>query len=208
MNIAELKERVLAGEIPDIGNSDEIASGELRSSSGTAVDNSITLGWNLIHSKECDDSWSQYNLKLLEHIDNQNYGEEELSKVLDSIQTEDFHWDWFAKSWAMRTAEYRWFYLYADNRPQGACVIYQPKDSALQTSNIFYVEFVAVAPWNRDCLIREREFLGVGTILLKAALEYSVNELGLTPGFSLHSLPQAQKYYEKFRMVNIERMQR
>jgi len=204
VNISELKARVKAGKMSPIQPSEEISAGELLNSAKELVNYSITHGWNLISSKECDERWSQHTLELLEYIDSQEYDDEELSNIIDSIQTEDFHWNWFAKSFAMHASEYAWFYLYAENKPQGACVIYQPKGSALQKSNIFYVEFLAVAPWNRDCLIRERDLHGVGSILLKAVLDFSVNELGLSPGFSLHSLPQAKGYYEKLNMVNVK----
>jgi len=207
VNVAELKARIEAGKTPPFDKlSEEISTGVLFDSTGAEVNYSITHGRNLIFSKECDERWTQYNIELLEYIESQKYSDKELSNILDSIQTEDFHWNWFFKSFAMRTQEYRWFYMYANDKPQGACVIYQPKDSALQESNIFYVEFIAVAPWNRDCLIRKRELRCVGTTLFKAVLDYAVNELGLTPGFSLHSLPQARKYYEKLKMVNVEKL--
>lgn len=86
--------------------------------------------------------------------------------------------------------------------PQGACVFFHPKDSIIDSENIFYIEYVAVAPWNRKTPVTKREFKGVGTILITCALNYAVNELGLQYGFSLHSLPQAKNYYEKIGMIN------
>jgi hypothetical protein len=144
------------------------------------------------------------NIELFEHIENQGFDENRLEEVLASIQTGDHHWNWVAKSVNTARDEYEWFYLYADGEPQAACLIYHPKDSALERSNIFYVEFLAVAPWNRSCLVRERKYLGVGSSLLRAALNFSIDKLGLSPGFSLHSLPQASGYYAKLNMVNIE----
>jgi len=204
VNIDELKQQIESGQIQAGGTSLIIEEDELESSSNEKTKYCISHGWNIISSKECDDYWTQSNLELLEYIDQQEYEEQQLNDVLNSIQTEDFHWNWFAKSYAYLGDEYRWFYLYAEDKPQGACVIFQPKDSALHNSNIFYIEFVAVAPWNRKCLVRDREFLGVGSILLKAVLRYSIDELGLSPGFSLHSLPQAKTYYEKLNMVNVK----
>ncbi len=64
-----------------------------------------------------------------------------------------------------------------------------------------YIEFLAVAPWNRETPVTNREFKGVGTILIKCALNYAVNELGLQYGFALHSLPQSKNYYEKIGMI-------
>lgn len=206
MDISELKERIENGEISVPGSTEEIDVGTLKSSSDELVSYSIFHGWNLVFSKECSDQWNKYNLALLEEIDAQNFTEERLGEVLESLQTEDFHWDWYAKSSVMRTDEYRWFYLYADDKPQCACVIFQPKGSELVDSNIFYIEFIAVAPWNRSNLLKERYLFDVGSTMLRAILDYSVNTLGLSPGFSLHSLPQAKGYYEKLKMVNVERL--
>jgi len=204
VNVDELRRRIDSGKLSLEASSTTIEEGELKCSSGVTVEYTVTQGWNILSSKECDECWTQSNMELFEHIQGQNYTDEELQAVLNSLQKEDHHWDWFTKSCKFTGEEYRWFYLYANNKPQGACVIFQPKDSALDGSNIFYVEFLAVAPWNRDCDVRKREIFGVGSALLKATLKFSVESLKLTPGFSLHSLPQATKYYEKLNMVNIK----
>lgn len=205
MQLEELRRQIASGHIKiDQPATTIIEEGKLQRSSGDMVTYSIVLGWNIISSMECDKSWGRSNLELFEYIDQQNFSDAKLAEVLGSIQTEDHHWDWFAKSATILSDQYKWFYLYADNKPQGACVIYHPKDSAFGDSQIFYVEFVAVAPWNRKCLVRDRELLGVGSTLLRAALKYSVETLGLTPGFSLHSLPQACAWYKKIKMVNVQ----
>jgi hypothetical protein len=129
--------------------------------------------------------------------------EEELDKVLSSLQLEDLRWRWSDKCSALKGDEYEWFFLYALDKPQGACVVYHPKDSELQGGKIFYVEYLAVAPWNRKSLMRTREYRSVGSILLRTVLKFCVDNLGLSPGFSLHSLPQASGYYKKLNMVNI-----
>lgn len=150
--------------------------------------------------------WACSNIELFQFIEEQNFDDAKLIEVLESIQTEDHHWDWFKKSYKFMSDEYEWFFLFSEDKPQGACLIYHPEGSALCEENIFYVEYLAVAPWNRDCLVRQREYKGVGSTLLKAALNYSIQKLGLTPGFSLHSLPQAKEYYEKLKMVNVREM--
>jgi hypothetical protein len=98
--------------------------------------------------------------------------------------------------------EYEWFYLLSQGKPQGACVFYHPKESIIDEKDIFYIEYVAVAPWNRDTPVTNRKFKGIGTILIKCALNYAVDKLGLQYGFSLHSLSQAKNYYEKIGMIN------
>lgn len=181
-----------------------ISEGALTLARGSTSSYKVYHGWNIASSLECDERWVRSNLELFEYIEKQNFDDSKLEEVLASIQTEDHHWSWFEKSVGATGDEHEWFYLYADNEPQAACLIYHPKSSALGSSNIFYVEFLAVAPWNRNCLVRERKYLGAGSALLRAALSFSVNKLGLSPGFSLHSLPQASGYYSKLKMVHIE----
>ena len=61
-----------------------------------------------------------------------------------------------------------------------------------------------MAPWNRDCDLRPREFRGLGKIILRAAQRFAVKELKLRPGFCLHSLPKAEGFYTKLKMVKID----
>ena len=181
MTLDEIKHLIKSGQIQS--DTVTIEEGMLSLVSGEENHYKVFHGWNIAASLECDEKWGRSNLELFEHIQQQNFDDDKLAEILNSIQTEDHHWDWFKKSVGTTGDEYEWFYLYADNEPQAACLIYHPKDSALGNSNIFYVEFLAVAPWNRTCLIRKRKYLGVGSILLKTALNFSVNTLGV----DLHS---------------------
>jgi hypothetical protein len=180
-----------------------IASGQLEHNSGRKVNYTVTNGWEIKASLECDRKWKAATVELLNFIVNQKYDEAELKDVLESLSLEDAHWDWCKKALAFSTNEYEWFHLYADSEPQGACVIYHPKESALSGLDIFYVEFLAVAPWNRKNKIRKREFKGVGRALLTAALRFSVDQLKLSPGFCLHSLDGAHQFYKDLQMVRI-----
>jgi hypothetical protein len=202
VTLDEIKKLIQTGQVTS--DASILEEGLLSRSLGCSIPYSKQYGWNIVSSVACDEVWGRANIELFEYIDQQNFDDEDLDRVLNSIQIEDHHWDWFKKSIGCTGDEYEWFYLYADSKPQAACLIHHPKTSALEESDIFYVKFLAVAPWNRSCLIRERECLGVGSILLKSALNFAVNKLGLSPGFSLHSLPQASGYYEKIKMVNVE----
>jgi len=181
-----------------------IARGELVHQSGKKVSYTVTNGWDIRSSVECDRDWKQATVELLTYIADQNFNDEKLREALASLSMEDAHWDWFKKALAYRTNEYEWFHLYAEGKPQGACLIYHPKASALSGLNIFYVEFIAVAPWNRKNLVRERVFKGVGRALIIAALKFSIDHLKLSPGFCLHSLPGAHNFYLELQMVKVE----
>lgn len=180
-----------------------IEKSELVHSNGSRSICEIKHGWDLKTSLQCDTLWKQASLDLLCQIMTQNYEDQELAEIISSILREDDHWEWFAKAMAFRSEEYKWFHLFADDKPQAACVIYHPKQSALHTGSIFYIEFVAVAPWNRACKIRHRDFLRVGSTLVRATLRFAVNELKLQPGFCLHSLPGANGFYKALQMINV-----
>lgn len=186
------------------GSLREIEQGELPHVSGKKATYKIVHGWSLESSVECDTFWKRGWLALFEQIQQAEADETRQSEILASISTEDFHWDWFRKAVDYSTDEYEWFHLYADDKPQAACLIYHPEASALEPGDIFYVKFVAVAPWNRDCDLRPREFRGLGKIILRAAQRFAVKELKLRPGFCLHSLPKAEVVYKKLKMVKVD----
>lgn len=185
-----------------MGNTTSVISqGLLNKTDGSKEPYGIVCGWNLELSKNCDTQWAEHNFNFFQYIQ-KNVKEEDLDKVLESLQIEDNHWSWFNKSMHFYADGYKWFYLLAEDKIQGTCVIYQPKESVIGEGNIFYIEFIAVAPWNRKTLIADKEYKGVGTILITAILKYALSRFALRPGFSLHSLPQATGYYEKLGMIN------
>lgn len=182
----------------------EIEQGEIMHVSKVKYPYKIVHGWDLRASLECDTLWKQGWIALLNHIQQAEPDEAKQINMLASISTEDTHWRWFDKAFDYNTDEYEWFHLHADGKPQAACLIYHPEASALEPGDIFYVKFVAVAPWNRPCDFRPREFNGLGKIILRAAQRFAVKELKLRPGFCLHSLPKAEIAYEKLKMVKVD----
>ncbi len=202
MDIEQLRQMIASGELKFESSNSVIETGELLDNESNSFKYEIVHGWNITLSYSCDREWKAFYFGLFEFITEQNYTDEELAEVLSGIQLQDKHWDWFKKSYVYHSSEYEWFYLLAQDKPQGACVFYHPKESIIDAKNIFYVEYIAVAPWNRETPLTVRKFKGVGTILLKCALNYAVNELGLQCGFSLHSLPESKDYYEKVGMIN------
>ena len=178
-----------------------IIQSSFKTKDASTVDYTILTGHDIQLTQECDNQWISYNIDFFKFI-NENVQDKDLDTVLKSIQMEDSHWNWFNKSIQLYSNAYKWFYFLCDNDIQATCVIYQPKQSILSKKNIFYIEFIAVAPWNRKNAIRDKRYNGVGTLLIKSILEYAIETLKLTPGFSLHSLPQATGYYEQLGMVH------
>ncbi|HEV2692705.1 MAG TPA: hypothetical protein VG347_07380 [Verrucomicrobiae bacterium] len=181
----------------------EIEHGELLHISEEKFPYKIIHGWDLTASHECDRLWKEGWVAIFKQIEQLEPDEKKQAELLASISTEDIHWNWFAKAVNSSTDEYEWFHLYANNKPQATCLIYHPEASALESGDIFYVKFVAVAPWNRKCDFRPREFKRLGEIILRAAQRFAVKELKLRPGFCLHSLPKAEEFYTKLKMVKV-----
>lgn len=203
IDINELRRKIDRGEIELTSETDRIETGQLINKAGKTIDYEITHGCDIISANSCDRQWGLFHFKLLEYIEKQGYSEEELESIFSGMQVEHLHWDWFKKSICYTDDGYEWFYLFADRKPQSACLIYHPKKSAFEPGDIFYIEFVAVAPWNRDNPMAKREFRGIGTLMIKSVLQFATDKLQLRPGFSLRALPQACGYYEKIGMLNV-----
>jgi hypothetical protein len=116
----------------------------------------------------------------------------------------DFGWRWLDKAIHLDTEEYQWFFLKADQKIQAVCIIYHPKASRLDGEQIFYVDYVASAYWNRDRPGHAKQFGSVGRILIAHASHFAINTLGYRPGFSLHSLPTAEGYYLSLGMIEFD----
>lgn len=177
-------------------------TGLLRCSGAGTKSYEFTIGWNPFKADECDDKWQSFNIRLIEYIEGSNFNEDQLNEFNTSIQMDDSHWNWLGKIKLYQTDEYKWFFLNVDGEPQAVCLIYHPKDSKLGLGKIFYVEYLAVAPWNRDNPL-ERRYLGVGTQMLREVVAYCRDQLGLYPSFSLHALKRAEGYYNRIGMIKM-----
>jgi hypothetical protein len=60
--------------------------------------------------------------------------------------------------------------------------------------HLVYVEYLEVAPWNRRAVTNAPRYKGVGTVLMAAAIQLSLDE-GNNGRIGLHSLPQADTFY-------------
>ena len=133
-------------------------------------------------------------------IKGQHYSPEQLVAALNEVQLDDSHWRWLNKALVKRGDQYKWFFLMADGEPQAACLIFHPKPSAEDGAGIFYIEYLAAAPWNRRNPMSAQAFAGVGKLVVQRVAAYAMGKLGLRPGFSLHALPRAVGFYESIGM--------
>lgn len=120
------------------------------------------------------------------------------------------HWDWRRKSPELKLLESTAFGLALENKWQGVMLT----KTASMTSQmeetkdkpIVYVDFLEVAPWNWTIppLGREGRYCAVGSVLLRRAIEQSKEE-GFHGRVGLHSLRQAEEFYEKVGMTRLWR---
>ena len=196
----DIKAWLDAGGVPPT-SSEVIARGILQAENGDGRAFALHFGWDLSIANSCDDTWGSFNVRLLRHIFNLKLSESELASVLADVQLDDGHWKWLQKSLVYRGDQYKWFFILAEGYPQAACLIFHPRPSAIDNAPIFYVEYVAVAPWNRVNPLAPRAFKGLGSQIIRAASDYAIGVLGLRPGYSLHALPKAVAFYEAVGML-------
>lgn len=198
--IQELKALLESGRTSFDGTT-TIETCEISDCDGNKFNADIVNGWDLGPASQCDSLWGGFSYQILEFIKESD--ESIQQQLLDDCHLEDFHWRWLAKHKNYHSDQYNWFFLMADGVPQASCLIYHPKKSSQSDDDIFYIEFLAVAPWNRPNPIKKQSFKGLGSLLLKAVIMHAENELGMKKGFSLHSLPKAEGFYSKIGMIRV-----
>ncbi|KEA51773.1 hypothetical protein DT73_16120 [Mangrovibacter sp. MFB070] len=199
----DLNQLIKLGIIDQLEDDIIIEEGIIKKNDGSSAHYSISFGWNLIKALICDKKWKEYRIRMLTYLE-ENYDEEKREELLSKIQVEDHHWNWFGKSLHYREEEYKWFFLSTESTVEAACLIYFPKPSVLDKGDIFYVEFIAVAPWNRFSPLEDKHFHGIGSKLLRSIIKYLTEKQGYQYGFCLHSLPQAHGFYEHIGMIHVE----
>jgi hypothetical protein len=133
------------------------------------------------------------------------------AKTTLADRPQDTHWDWSNKVSQTRGESLRYlhFSIRAKNELQGMMQleISQHRSRMVPQAHIAYVDYLATAPWNRlgvRNLVDLKSypmFRGIGSVLLKAAIETSKeNEFG--GRISLHSLKHSAGFYQKLGMVS------
>lgn len=199
--------RRLLQKVPDNNlNGDQIvASGTINDNKNTTHTFQVLCGWSDSIARQCDSSWRHFHYKVLKELESQAAGDEAaFIKLIQQFSLEDAHWQWESKHQYMFSSQYNWFYLMIDGKPEAACLIYHPKLGVLTTEPIFYIEYLAVAPWNRINPVCDQIYKGLGSLLLKNVILYAEKKLILCDGFSLHSLSKAEGFYAKIGMISID----
>ena len=129
--------------------------------------------------------------------------------ILEMHRQEDEAWNWPAIveecRAASRTGEasYEFIILRARRDVQSLMILETEAHLSLQTrTSILYVEYLAVAPWNRPPIQSPRRFSGCGSALIEFAIRRS-EELGYDGRVGLHSLPGSRTFYARSGFIDL-----
>jgi hypothetical protein len=120
--------------------------------------------------------------------------------VLRLHAEEDASWDWLRLIREHRPRQrgkldvYEYGVLRCQGRTQGIMILEVANHWNRVDEPLVYVEYLAVAPWNRPGIQHPREFAGCGQVLVRYAVERSLS-FGYEGRVGLHSLPGARPFY-------------
>lgn len=89
------------------------------------------------------------------------------------------------------------FAIVCQGKTQGLMQLSLTEQSRLESQQgkpLVYVEYLEAAPWNRSEIVPNPQLRGVGVLLIRAAIESSINE-EFQGRIGLHSLPQSNNFY-------------
>jgi len=164
----------------------------LRDSGGAAIEAEL---WDAITEKNLGDweaEWLPELFTLLKQLNR--------AGVERRLWPQSRHWDWRAKLKGIEgLLGQPCFSVVCQGVTQGMMIANATKRARLQSQrnqHLVYVEYLESAPWNRKTLLSggRPAFGGIGSILMRAAIEVSLEE-EYKGRVGLHSLPQANDFY-------------
>jgi predicted GNAT family N-acyltransferase len=113
------------------------------------------------------------------------------------------HWNWRNKADSVEDGRHLLVGVEYEDEWQGIMAVARlPRSGRLGGGWVIYVDFLEVAPWNLKLLANAFRFKGVGTALLVDAVMLSIEE-GFEGAIGLHSLPQAEPFYNRCGMTRV-----
>lgn len=148
------------------------------------------------YAKRADDSWSTY------------IAIEEAAAITNGrvFKTpEHGHWEWEKKvKLTEKFLPYPTLGIDIDGEIQGLMMLKTDGDFCRLDEQakrpLVQVYFLSTAPWNLASVASQPRYKGVGLALMWAAAQHSV-DLGFKGRIGLHSLPQAETFYERIGMT-------
>lgn len=170
----------------------------------------LAEGMDAAHIDFIEQQWApllqrQYNLALLNffQLPPALQTEKKWDEMLGAFGAPDEHWKWRAKCTVAPGTKRQIFSLLNASEVEAAMVLASGKQSRDGTPRpMVYVDFVAVAPWNRREIQSPQRFRHLGTVMLGAAVVRSIST-GLDGRCGLHSLPQSEGFYRRIGMTDL-----
>jgi GNAT superfamily N-acetyltransferase len=135
-------------------------------------------------------AWQPYREKALRRLRQQK-----------TLWPEHWHWNWAQKAGKLDFLAYRCIGIEQGDEMQGLMMlstVHRPSRLREQEGKpTLYIEYIESAPWNLAVLAESPKFSGIGTRLVEAAVEFSVQE-GCAGRLALHSLPQSETFYRRY----------
>ena len=144
-----------------------------------------------------------YDSILPKHLDQH---EQHWKPMIAAQNVQHGHWDWRDKmaTYAQQLS-YQSFAIECAGMAQGLMIVNTTKRchiSSQANKHLVYVEYLEAAPWNRSTNPSGPTHKGIGTVLMAAAIQLSMDE-GNHGRIGLHSLPQADTYYSRCGMTDL-----
>jgi hypothetical protein len=170
----------------------------------------LAEGLDTTHVDFIEEMWAprlkrQYNLALLHFfgLREADWTDDNWRETLGAFGIQDRHWDWRQKNAVAAGSNGSIFSLLNGTEVEAAMVLQFGKTSREPGTllPIVYVDFLAVAPWNRKQIQDPQRFKHLGTVMLGHAVAISISA-GLDGRCGLHSLPQSEGFYRQFGMTD------
>lgn len=115
------------------------------------------------------------------------------------LRPQHAHWDWRKKhQLTEKLLVYQTLGIECDGEMQGLILLKtagtMSRVASQKSNGLVYVYYIETAPWNSPIIVPEPRYGQVGTVLLAAAVDISV-DLGFKGRVGLHALPQAESWY-------------
>lgn len=121
------------------------------------------------------------------------------AKVPPEKWPQDLHWDWDKKTdWSRGFLSLQRFTITCGGALQGLMLVNLTKLTARIESqrgkDLAYIDYLSTAPWNRPEIAGLQQFQGVGRMMVRTAVQVSLDE-GFRGRIGLHALGQAAGFY-------------
>lgn len=129
-----------------------------------------------------------------------------LQASLQACGAPDGHWDWRQKAAGIaQQPAFASFVVTCGDHVEAAMICDLRRDARIVSRSrmhLAYVDYLAVAPWNREQIQSPRKLRGLGQLMLATAISLSINE-GFEGRVALHSLTQSEGFYRACGMTDL-----